>query len=220
MEDVNVRLGGPARTVLAVVMDATVTPRPGPMAAGAGGEVRSVFVGRARCSAPAVRRWELGRFCALALEGEPEALESLWSPRVLRATGPGLDLLELRSAFLSTRVRDTYLERAGEGFARLGTPQDTTFGPAQWARTAGLLRLLLSGRHLLAYGEPMLEPGIYRERLDAVRRGAAPWPAVRAWRQALIGSIDDEAPCSRLPRHPDDATITALLTRARHRPAA
>ena len=52
--------------------------------------------------------WELEKFLRLALQANPNILETLWSPLVLHVTELGQELRDLRAAFLSRHLYKTY----------------------------------------------------------------------------------------------------------------
>ncbi|MCG5218173.1 DNA polymerase beta superfamily protein [Streptosporangium soli] len=153
--------------------------------------------------------WEVERFCVLALEANPTALECLWSPIVEQMTPVGERLLSLRSAFLS--------QRAHQSFTGYATAQLRRLDPAQpnWKRAMHMLRLLLGGLHLVEHGEPLVRVGVHRDRLLAVRRGEVTWAEVEAWRGELDARIDAALPASRLPERPDRAAVEEFLVSVR-----
>ncbi|GAA0991693.1 nucleotidyltransferase domain-containing protein [Acrocarpospora macrocephala] len=151
--------------------------------------------------------WELERFLTLALACNPTVLECLWSPIVERITPIGTELLALRHAFLSRRARETFLEYADAQFKRL-TPESP-----KWKQAMHMIRLLISGRHLVRHGEPLVHMGEHRDRLLAVRRGEVAWSELRAWRDELTADLGASA--GVLPEHPDRAAVEEFLVAAR-----
>lgn len=153
--------------------------------------------------------WELERFCELALRANPNVLECLHSPLVRHAGPTGRELLDLRGAFLSRRVHDS--------FGRYATAQLRKFrtGPPRWKPAMHLLRLLTSARDLLRTGELHIDAGEHRDRLLAVRRGEVPWPEVRSWALRLTAETDAAALRTPLPAEPDRARVEDFLIRVR-----
>lgn len=151
--------------------------------------------------------WEVERFCVLALQANPTVLECLWSPIVELATPVGQELRALRGAFVSRRARETFVEYAEAQFRRL-KPERPNHKQAMH-----MIRLLLSGRHLLEHGEPLVEVGAHRERLLAVRRGELPFAEVVAWRQELADGL--AALPDVLPEQPDRGAVEEFLVRVR-----
>jgi predicted nucleotidyltransferase len=147
--------------------------------------------------------WEVERFCLLALDANPTVLECLWSPIVEVVTPFGARLVGLRTAFLSRRAHETFAGYADAQFRRLDP------GAPKWKQAMHMIRLLLSGLHLVRTGEPMVRVGEHRDRLLAVRRGEQPWPEVAAWHAALRAEL--AAAGSVLPAAPDRARVEEFL---------
>ncbi|MGA4994973.1 nucleotidyltransferase domain-containing protein [Nonomuraea bangladeshensis] len=102
---------------------------------------------------------EAGKWCALALGGNPTVMELLWLPDDLYETRTPLgdELIAIRDAFLSApRVRDAYLGYATQQFRRLEQRGDGSFSADTRKRTAKharhLARLLHQGRELYETG--------------------------------------------------------------------
>ncbi|GAA3261432.1 nucleotidyltransferase domain-containing protein [Nonomuraea helvata] len=151
--------------------------------------------------------WEVERFCVLALEANPTVLECLWSPIVEVITPAGRRLRDLRPAFLSERARQSFAGYAESQFRRLD--------PAvpKWKQAMHMVRLLLSGLHLVRHGEPLVQVGPYRERLLAIRRGEVPWAEVDAWRAELAAEV--AATPGVLPERPDRERVEDFLVGVR-----
>ncbi|MGW0481722.1 nucleotidyltransferase domain-containing protein [Nonomuraea sp. NPDC003214] len=147
--------------------------------------------------------WEVERFCRLALDANPTVLECLWSPIVEVETAEGRRLRELRGAFLSRRAHETFTGYADAQFRRLDP------AAPKWKQAMHMIRLLISGLHLVRHGEPLVDVGAHRDRLLAVRRGEVPWERVDAWRAELAADLAG-AP-SVLPDRPDRAAVEAFL---------
>ncbi|MET7338442.1 nucleotidyltransferase domain-containing protein [Nonomuraea sp. NPDC005650] len=147
--------------------------------------------------------WEVERFCVLALEANPTALECLWSPMVEVITPAGRRLRELRGAFLSERARQTFAGYADSQFRRLDP------AAPKWKQAMHMIRLLLSGLHLVRHGEPLVQVGPLRERLLEIRRGEVPWAEVDAWRTELAAEVASAG--SALPERPDRQRVEDFL---------
>ena len=160
--------------------------------------------------------WELERFCELALAANPTILECMWSPLVERITEVGKELLAVRTAFLSQAVHRTFLGYA-EGQFRKIEGDLRTRGEPRWKHAMHLLRLLISGQHLISTGEPLVDVGDHRDRLLAVRRGELPWSEVERWRADLTASLDESLVTTPLPAEPDKARVEAFLVSVRRR---
>ncbi len=162
--------------------------------------------------------WELERFLGLALDANPTVLECLWSPLVEVVTAGGEELLALRGAFLSRHAHRTFLRYADSQFRKLAGDLRTR-GEPRWKHVMHLLRLLLSGRHLLEHGAPMVDVGAHRERLLAVRRGEVPWADADAWRAELTRDLDAALAATALPAEPDRTRVEDYLVSVRRRGA-
>ncbi|MEV6103578.1 nucleotidyltransferase domain-containing protein [Streptomyces sp. NPDC051940] len=160
--------------------------------------------------------WEVERFCALALAGNPNLLEVLHSPVVERCTELGEELRALGPAFLSRRVHRTFGRYADRQLARAESRRERDGGP-KWKHVLHLLRLLLSAEHLLRTGGMDIGVGPYRERLLAVGRGETDWDDVLAWRGELVRGVDAALEHSPLPEEPDTARVEAWLMSVRRR---
>jgi predicted nucleotidyltransferase len=157
--------------------------------------------------------WEIERFCTLALQANPTVLEVLWSPLTEHVTDEGHRLLAARSAFLSTRVADTYGNYARDQLKRVEARQART-GETNHKQAMHMIRLLLAGAHVLRTGEILVDVSPQRDRLLAVRHGTAPW---RDWAQTLLADLATATSETRLPARPDRETIDTLLTGVRER---
>jgi predicted nucleotidyltransferase len=153
--------------------------------------------------------WEVERFCVLALEANPTVLECLWSPIVEHVTPVGERLVGLRNAFLSRRAHQSFAGYAQAQFRRLDPDRPN------WKQAMHMIRLLLSGLHLVDHGEPLVSMTAHRENLLAVRRGEVGWAEVGEWRAELTARLDAALPGSRLPEHPDRQAVEDYLMSVR-----
>lgn len=158
--------------------------------------------------------WEVERFCSLALEANPTVLECLWSPLVERITETGRELRDLRPAFLSRKAHRTFLRYAERQFQRSSADRG---GPVKWKHIMHLLRLLISGRHLVETGGLLVDVAPYRDRLLAVRRGEVSWEEITSWRAELSAGLDAALDASPLPEAPDRAAVEDFLISVRRR---
>jgi len=158
--------------------------------------------------------WELRKFLILALKANPNVLECLYSPLVETATPLAEELLEMRDAFLSRLVYQTYNGYVMSQFKRLGQDMRTR-GALNWKHAMHLIRLLISGITVLR--EETVRIGVHesRERLLDVRRGAVAWEEVDAWRRELHAKFDAAYATTRLPELPDYPRVNAFLIHAR-----
>jgi hypothetical protein len=160
--------------------------------------------------------WEVERFCELALKANPNLLEVLHSPLVVKQTPLGEELVELREAFLSQLAYQTYagyvlsqFKKLEADFRRIGAPK--------WKHVMHQLRLLLAARTLLAEGRLIVDVGPYRDRLLAVKRGESSWAEVERWRLDLHEELDKALRKTVLPATPDVGRVDAWLRSVRRR---
>jgi predicted nucleotidyltransferase len=158
--------------------------------------------------------WEIERFCALALQGNPTVLEVLWSPLVEHETDLGTALRAIRPAFLSRRVAETYGGYARDQLRRVSARRAET-GETNHKQTMHMIRLLLAGAHTLRTGEVLVDVGTLRDRLLAVRRGELPWPEITAWTDQLQTELAAAAETTSLSEFPDRQAVDQLLLRVR-----
>ncbi|MGN6506647.1 MAG: nucleotidyltransferase domain-containing protein [Tepidisphaeraceae bacterium] len=158
--------------------------------------------------------WEIAKFIKLALKANPNVLETLYSPIVEHIEPIGQALLDIRQAFLSKLVFQTFNGYALSQFRKM--EQDIrNHGQVKWKHAMHLIRLLMSGIQVLREGELRVQVGENREPLLAVRDGLVPWDELERWRLSLHREFEQAAERTRLPEGPDYAAANALLIRAR-----
>lgn len=158
--------------------------------------------------------WELQKFMILALKANPNVLECLYTPLVELATPLAKELLEMRSAFLSRLVYQTYNGYVLSQFKKLSVRMRND-GDIKWKHAMHLIRLLLAGIGTLREGVVPVHVGENRERLLAIRRGDIAWTEVDRWRIALHADFNRAFEATSLPKRPDYVRANALLIRAR-----
>jgi len=163
--------------------------------------------------------WEIRKFLTLALKGNPNILECLYSPLVEKATPLARELIENRSMFLSRLVYQTYNGYVLSQFKKLETALANR-GVIKWKHAMHLIRLLLSGITILREGVMTIRVDQERERLLGIRRGEIPFAEVEAWRKSLQQEFDAAFRTTSLPERPDYAWANAFLIRARRAAAA
>ncbi|MDK1475453.1 nucleotidyltransferase domain-containing protein [Streptomyces sp. 549] len=160
--------------------------------------------------------WEVERFCALALAGNPTALEALHSPLVERRTPVGAELLALAPAFLSRRVYRTFGDHARSQFRRAEKRRGRGVEPRP-KQLVHQLRLLLTASALLETGTLDIDVSHHRDRLLAVRRQETGWDEVCRWSESLVERLDRAAARTSLPDAPDTARVEDWLASVRRR---
>jgi len=158
--------------------------------------------------------WELQKFLVMALKGNPNVLECLYSPLVEFASPLAQELLELRDGFLSQVVYQTYNGYVMSQFKKMQTDLRNQ-GRIKSKHVMHLIRLLLSGIHLLRERTVAVDTGPYRDRLLAIRNEQMPWAEVEAWRRELHQQFDRALAETTLPERPDYERANAYLLRAR-----
>ncbi|NUR71529.1 MAG: nucleotidyltransferase [Hamadaea sp.] len=161
---------------------------------------------------------EAGKYCRLALSGNPTAIELLWLPDELYEvrTPLGDELIGLRSAFLSaSRVRDAFVGYASQQLTRLTSKRRT----GNWLdrRAAKHARHML---RLIDQGLALYETGVLPIRLADPARYLDFGLHVEA-DPSLAGPVLEEArerfAAARtvLPEEPDEAAVERWLLRVR-----
>jgi hypothetical protein len=158
--------------------------------------------------------WELQKFIVMALKGNPNILECLYTPLVEYATPLAQELLAMREAFLSRVVYQTYNGYVISQFKRMQA-DIRNHGAVKWKHVMHLIRLLLSGIHVLREGFVPVDAGDHRDRLFAIKRGEMPWDDIEAWRTELHAKFDQAVVASNLPERPDYERANDFLIRAR-----
>ena len=158
--------------------------------------------------------WELQKFLTLALKANPNVLECLYTPLIETAGPLARELLDMRGAFLSTLVYQTYNGYVLSQFKKLEADR-RNHGGVRWKHAMHLLRLLMSGIAVLESGEVMVHVGHHKNDLLAVKRGDVPWDDINRWRLDLHARFDAALTKSRLPDRPDYDRVNAFLLKAR-----
>lgn len=158
--------------------------------------------------------WELQKFLVMALKGNPNVLECLYTPLVEFASPLAQELLAMREAFLSRIVYATYNGYVMSQFKRMEADLRNQ-GRIKPKHVMHLIRLLLSGIHVLREGFVPVDVGEHRERLFAIKREDMPWDEVEAWRMELHREFDRALEESCLPERPDYEQANEFLVRAR-----
>lgn len=160
--------------------------------------------------------WELQKFITLALKANPNVLECLYSPIVESATPLGRELLTMRDVFLSKLVFQTFSGYVASQFKKMQTDIRNQ-GRVKWKHVMHLIRLLLSGTHVLRSGEMMVNVDLHRDRLLLVKRGDMPFTEADSWRKKLQIEFESAFQTTKLPDRPDYERANAFLVDARRR---
>jgi predicted nucleotidyltransferase len=158
--------------------------------------------------------WELQKFLVMALKGNPNILECLYTPLVEFVTPLGEELLAMREAFLSRLVYQTYNGYVMSQFKRMAADLRNQ-GKVKPKHVMHLIRLLLSGIHVLREGFVPVDVGQHRERLFAIKNEEMPWDDIEAWRKQLHAEFDRALEETDLPERPDYERANEFLVKAR-----
>lgn len=158
--------------------------------------------------------WEIQKFLVLALKANPNVLECLYSPLVEKATPLVEELLGMREMFLSRMVYQTYNGYVMSQFKKMQADIRNQ-GQVKWKHVMHLIRLLISGIHVLREGFVPVRVDEHREQLLAIKRGEVPWEETEKWRLSLHREFDQALEQTTLPERPDYETANAYLVKAR-----
>ncbi|RIK67433.1 MAG: nucleotidyltransferase [Planctomycetota bacterium] len=158
--------------------------------------------------------WELQKFLTLALKANPNILECLYTPDVLEVAPIAQELLDMRSAFLSRLIYQTYNGYVLSQFKRLEQDMRAQ-GALRWKHAMHLIRLLLGGIIALRDGHVPVRVEEHREELLAINRGEIAWKQVNAWRLRLHADFEAAYTRTKLPERPDYNRANKLLIKAR-----
>lgn len=158
--------------------------------------------------------WELQKFIVLALKANPNVLECLYSPLVEKATPLAEELLGLREVFLSRLVYQTYNGYVMSQFKKMQAAI-RNHGQVKWKHVMHLIRLLISGVHVLRHGFVAVQVEEHREALLAIKRGETPWEETERWRLKLHEEFEQAFRETTLPERPDYSAANAFLIKAR-----
>jgi len=152
----------------------------------------------------------------LALKANPNVLECLYSPIVEDVTPLGEDLLQIRDAFLSKLVFQTFSGYVASQFKKMQTDIRNQ-GRVKWKHVMHLIRLLLSGTHVLRDGTMIVDVGQHRDQLLTIKRGEMPFAEADSCRNALQRELESAYQTTTLPDRPDYQRANAFLVDARRR---
>ncbi|CAN5275767.1 nucleotidyltransferase domain-containing protein [soil metagenome] len=158
--------------------------------------------------------WELERFLVLALKANPNLLECLSSPLVVKATPLAEELLTMRSCFLSKLVYQTFNGYVQSQFRKMQADL-RNHGAIKPKHAMHMIRLLISGIGILRTGEVQVQVGEHRDQLLAIKYGTLGWDEMEHWRHRLHADFDAAFATTTLPDRPDYERANAFLLKAR-----
>ena len=158
--------------------------------------------------------WELQKFLTLALNGNPNILECLYTPIVEMATPLVQELLGMREIFLSKHIYKTFNGYALSQFRKM--EQDIrNHGEIRWKHAMHLIRLLYSGIKALREGSIFVDISERRTELLSIRSGEMLWEEVNSLRLNLHKEFDEAFMDTKLPERPDYEAVNDFLLKAR-----
>jgi predicted nucleotidyltransferase len=166
------------------------------------------------CDQTQEQYWELQKFIVFALKANPNVLECLYTPIVEKITPLGEQLLQMRSAFLSRLVYQTFNGYVMSQFKKMQADIRNQ-GQVKWKHVMHLIRLLISGVSVLRHGFVPVRVKEHRDQLLAVKRGEIAWDETEKWRLSLHNEFDEALSQTKLPDRPDYAAANEFLIRAR-----
>ena len=159
--------------------------------------------------------WEIQKFVVLALKSNPNVLECLYSPIVETVTPLAQEMLDIKDAFLSKLVLQTYSGYVASQFKKMQTDIRNQ-GQVKWKHVMHLIRLLLSGINVLREGFVAVAVGEHRDQLLAIKSGEMKWEDVHAWRLELHHQFNSAFEHTKLPERPNYEKANEYLVKARH----
>jgi predicted nucleotidyltransferase len=160
--------------------------------------------------------WELEKFLRLALKANPNVLETLWTPCVLHADVVAQRLRDIRDAFLSRHLYQTYSGYVLSQFRHMAKAHTRT-GTYKFKHAMHLIRLLYSGIEVLRSGQIRIDVSEHREELLAIKAGRFSFEEVQQKALALDQQFQAAYQQTRLPEQPDYQRVNEFLIWARRR---
>lgn len=153
--------------------------------------------------------WELSKFMRQAAKGNPSILEVLWAGEYGWNCNAGYKLYNIRDAFLSKKVFNTYGGYATAQLRKFEASSAT--GTPDWKNAAHLCRLLYQGTCLLYTGkvEVRLE-GKTLQDIRSIRNGEKTVEAVKAWAAWQEVMLNHARRITTLPDEPYWTTINRI----------
>ncbi len=163
--------------------------------------------------------WEMQKFIVLALKANPNILECLYTPLVVKADGIALELLSMRSIFLSKLVYQTYNGYVMSQFKKI--EQDLrNQGNIKNKHAMHLIRLLLQGIQILKTENLETNVSKHRDNLFDIKKGKMKWETTNNWRLQLHKEFEQAFISSKLPERPDYQKANQFLINTRRKMVA
>lgn len=160
---------------------------------------------------------EAGKFALLCLGGNPTLNELLWLDEYEVKTGFGVELVRIRSAFLSAkRIRDSYLGYVTQQIKRLDNTGEfqSKYGKRTAKHGRHILRLLQQGFELYSTGKITVRVN----NADWLRQQGEEIAAEPAYALQFLHEYEEKfnnTP-SALPDYPDEAAVDRWMRAVRN----
>jgi predicted nucleotidyltransferase len=161
---------------------------------------------------------EIGKFCRLALKGNPAILETLWNPNVVHRTKVGEELVRLKRSFLHRGSLDVYVDYAEAQLKKMirGKGLHAKRGTYNGKYGAHLIRLLHSGLDLAETGEVTVRVSpTLAETLLEIRTGKRSMEQVLSMARPLLDTLKGLTRENSLAASADEERINAFVIEAR-----
>lgn len=148
--------------------------------------------------------WELAHFLTMALRANPNVLEVLFSPQleIVDSAGYGRELYDNGGRFLSKLVYQTYIGYVNGQFKKLEADMRNK-GVVKNKHAMHMIRLLISGTHLLKHGSVMVDVGPYRSMLLAIKHEGISFEGTLELKAEWLEQIEEAYRATTLPERPD-----------------
>ncbi|PCJ19388.1 MAG: nucleotidyltransferase [Candidatus Cloacimonadota bacterium] len=158
--------------------------------------------------------WEIEKFIKLALKANPNILECLYTPMIVKSSELANDLLEQRDIFLSKLLYQTYNGYVLNQFKRLNHKFSKS-GVIKWKHAMHIIRLLLSGITAIQEGFVSVDISKYRDSLLSIKNGEVSISEVNKWRLSLHEEFEISYKKTSLPDLPNYKKANEFLIKAR-----
>ncbi|MGD9580515.1 MAG: nucleotidyltransferase domain-containing protein [Vampirovibrionia bacterium] len=158
--------------------------------------------------------WELEKFIRLALKGNPNILETMWSPLINYKSDLADQLIEIREIFLSKHIFNTYGGYTISQFNKMNNEYKST-EKYRTKHALHLIRLLISGTEALKHGYIMIDVSEYRNTLLSIKKGEFSFTEVEELRKELELKFNEAYENTKLPDYPDVKKANDFLILAR-----
>lgn len=150
--------------------------------------------------------WELLKFIRLALQGNPNVLECLFSPLITYTHEFFQPLVDNRHQFLSQRLYRTY-----RGYALAQKKKFEHSAQINWKHAAHCVRLLSAGKYALNNNDLLVHLGTNASEYVGIRAGEMSRDEFLTLYTRLEGALDKAFQETNLPEEPNEAFVQELV---------